>query len=115
MSFIRQRLRYSSKIISFYKLAFVSKELKLIMPFLFVINSLMCYSLIALSYEVNIFLFLNIFIKILSDYALIYFCRVKIKQQIDLFHYMILSFLHPFYIIIFSIIGPFINVKWKEN
>ena len=114
-SFINQRLRYASKVLSYYKLRFVSNELKLIMPFLFTINLLTCYSFIRLSYSGSILLICFILIKIISDYLLLYFFRLKVSQKIDLYHYLILSFVHPFYIIIFSIFGPILRIHWKEN
>ena len=112
--FIRQRLRYASKIFSFYKLNFVSKELKIIMPFLFIINFLMCYALISLGYKANIILFLCVFIKIISDYFLFFFSKIKFYQKINFIQYLLLSIFHPFYIVIFSFLGPFIPVKWKN-
>lgn len=112
--FIRQRLRYASKIFSFYKLNFVSKELKIIMPFLFIINFLMCYALISLGYKANIILFLCVFIKIISDYFLFFFSKMKFFQKINFIQYLLLSIFHPFYIVIFSFLGPFIPVKWKN-
>jgi len=112
--FVRQRFRYASKIRSFYKLNFVSKELKLIMPFLFLINFFTCYAIIYLGYTVNMILFLCVFIKFVSDYLLFYFSKIKLSPKINFVHYIFLSLFHPFYIVIFSLLGPFISVKWKN-
>ena len=113
--FVKQRLRYASKIFSFYKLTFVSKELKLTMPFLFIINFLMCYAIVYLGYKANMILFSCILIKCVSDYLLFYFSKIKLNQKVNFIHYILLSLFHPFYIVIFSLIGPFISVKWKNR
>ena len=93
---------------------FVSTEIKIIMPLLFIINILTVFSFIMLSYQANIFLLTLIIIKIISDYIFLYFFTCHIKYKINLKEYIILSFLHPFYIIIFSIFGQFLKIRWKN-
>jgi hypothetical protein len=112
---IDQRLRYASKVLSLYKFSFVSNEIKIVMPFLFIINFITFFSLMALSYRPDIYLFIFITIKMIADYILIYFFTSITKDKIHLMQFLVLSFLHPFYIVIFPLVSPFIKLRWKNN
>ena len=113
--FFNQRLRYASKISYLYKMVFVSKEIKIIMPFLFVINFTSFYSILSLSYQPNLFLITFLIIKIISDYIFLYFYQNLINKKVDITYFFILSFLHPFYIVLFILLSPFKKIKWKNS
>ena len=113
--FFNQRLRYASKIFYLYKMAFVSKEIKIIMPFLFVINLVSFYSILSLSYYPNLLLITFIIIKMIADYMLLYFSQDFLNKKVKLIYFSILSLLHPFYIVFFTLISPFKKIKWKNN
>jgi len=113
--FVLQRLRYASKGIQFYKLKFVSIELKLLMPFLYITNLLTCFCVIKYCWDPNIKLATFILIKILGDWIFINMFAYKINYKINYIILLLLSVLHPFYIIIFSTIAPFIKVSWKDE
>ena len=112
-SLINQRLRYASKSLNYYRLNFVSKELKLIMPFIYVVNLITALSIIILCNNPNIKTLLLVMIKFFSDFMLIFIFINKTNYKIRYILFLLISFLHPFYILIFSTIGPFKKVKWK--
>tara|TARA_B100001094_G_scaffold285162_1_gene299125 strand:- start:2312 stop:3427 length:1116 start_codon:yes stop_codon:yes gene_type:complete len=114
-SFFNQRVRYASKIFHLYRMYFVSKEIKIIMPFLFIVNLLSFYSLMSLSYQANLFLIIFILIKMIADYMLLYFFQDILNKKVNLTYFSILSLLHPFYIVIFPLISPFKKIMWKNN
>ncbi len=112
---IFQRIRYASKGIQFYRLKFVSIELKILMPFLYITNFLTCISIIKFCWDPNILLVTFILIKIISDWIFINIFANIIKYKIDYIVLIMLSILHPFYIIILSSISPFMKISWKDS
>ena len=80
---IFQRIRYASKGIQFYRLKFVSIELKILMPFLYITNLLTCISIIKFCWDPNILLVTFILIKIISDWIFINIFANIIKYKID--------------------------------
>ena len=111
--FINQRLRFASKGKLYFKLFFVSSELKLILPFLYIVN---------LSIIITLFIFINNpsfvnllpwLIKLMADALLILTFSIILKIKWDVLSFSLLSILHPFYIILFSSIAPFKRVNWK--
>ena len=54
-----------------------------------------------------------IIIKVLTDLSLLYYCSYKAKYKFNIVNYILLSILHPFYIVVFSTIAPFKKIKWK--
>ena len=110
---VSQRIRYASKGLTFYRYRFVSKELKLIIPLLYIVNILVCFSIIQLIYAPNYFFLLIFFIKLISDFIMVKTYLGQIKYSLDYIIFLFLSIVHPFYIIIFSTIAPFKQIKWK--
>ena len=80
---------------------------------LFIANIVICVSLIQFSSTANAKWLLPWIIKSLSDFYLTYNYCTKINQNWNIYDCLILSLIHPFYIVIFGVLGPFLKVKWK--
>ena len=111
--FINQRLRFASKGILYYNLFFISKEMKLILPFLYISNIMVIVSLILfINNPIAIYTIPYIF-KTFADFLLIYIFNNILSTKWDGISFIILSIFHPFYIILFSSIAPFKKIYWK--
>jgi len=111
--FINQRLRFASKGFIYYKKSFISKELKIILPFLYIVNFVVCISLIAFCYNRSILYLIPFIIKIIPDLFYIFSFKNYINFKNDLFIIIFTTVIHPFYIISFGLLGPLYNFKWK--
>ena len=111
--FINQRLRFASKGILYYNLFFISKELKLILPFLYIANLMVIISLIFfINNPIGMYIIPYIF-KTSADFLLVYIFNNILFTKWDTISFIILSIFHPFYIILFSSIAPFKKIYWK--
>ena len=113
IEFINQRMRYASKGILYYKMNFISKEMKIILPFLYLINLLSVVLIIKFCHTGSAIYLIALLFKIIPDYFMIDPIYRKYNFKWSWFSFMILSVLHPFYIVSFAIIGPIYNLKWK--
>ena len=111
--FLHQRLRFASKGFIYYNKNFISKELKIILPFLYIVNFSVAISLIAFCNNMSFLYLLPFLIKIIPDIIYIYSFKDYIELKNDLFIMIFTSVIHPFYIIIFGLLGPIYNFKWK--
>lgn len=111
-SFYLQRLRYASKGLLYYQIP-TPNEVKIILPFL-LISNFMCI--------VSIVMFINnqewawlfpIIIKSISDIILISKYMEKIRMKFKILNFIILTIIHPFYVVILGTLAPFIRVAWK--
>ncbi len=111
--FINQRLRYASKGIFYYKSKFISNELKLILPFLYIINLIACINILKFCISGSwAYLFL-LLLKIIPDYFLLNPIYGLLKVNWNWISFIFLSIIHPFYILTFGIISPFNKYEWK--
>ena len=112
--FIRQRLRWSSKAFNYYFLD-SSLELKLMLPFIYLVNIFCVFSIIKFINTPLLIGLLPWIIKSIADGIIIHRMMTLYKYKFSKIHFFILSLLHPIYISIFGIIGPLNkNIKWKE-
>ena len=65
--FINQRLRFASKGKLYYQLFFISNEMKLILPFIFLINLIVVITLFYFCYNPKIIYLLPWFLKTIGD------------------------------------------------
>ena len=110
--FINQRLRFASKGFFYYSWK-ADFSLRLVLPLLYLTNFFISICIIkfaASSYQLWLLPWL---IKSIADFYFTYNYYTKLKQQWNLFDCIILSFIHPFYVVIFGGLGPLLNVKWK--
>ena len=110
--FINQRLRFASKGLFYYSWK-ADFSLRLVLPLLYLTNFFISICIIkfaASSYQLWLLPWL---IKSIADFYFTYNYYTKLKQQWNLFDCIILSFIHPFYVVIFGGLGPLLNVKWK--
>ena len=115
MQFINQRLRYASKGKLYFSAFFISSELRIILPFLFLTNLFYIISLLLLCNTPKMIYLFPIIFKMAGDF-IVTFSFSKIIQSRFSFHLFCLSSLiHPFYVVIFSLLGPFIKFDWKKN
>ena len=110
--FINQRLRFASKGLFYYSWK-ADFSLRLVLPLLYLTNFFISICIIkfaASSYQLWLLPWLIISI---ADFYFTYNYYTKLKQQWNLFDCIMLSFIHPFYVVIFGGLGPLLNVKWK--
>ena len=111
--FINQRLRFASKGFIYYKKEFISKELKILLPFLYLVNILTVISLSLFLYNLSFIYLLPFIFKIIPDIIYIHTFKNYYNLRLDLFVIIFTALIHPFYIISFGILGPIHNIKWK--
>ncbi len=107
-----QRLRYASKSLIYYNLS-TPKEVKIILPFLYFTNLMCAISILQFINTQTLFWFLPLLIKSIAEIILISKYMSKIKVDFKLLYFIILMIIHPFYIIIFGGLAPFLSVQWK--
>ena len=114
MQFINQRLRFSSKGFSYYSIQ-ASSALKIVLPFLYITNLVILLSL-SKFIETNQFLWIFPWlIKLLTDIVFTYMFYHIIEQKWSLLTTILLSVLHPIYIVFFGIAGPLSSFDWKKD
>ena len=112
-NFCNQRLRFASKGLLYYKKDFISKEMRIILPFLFLINLMACFLILKFCKTGHPVYCIPLIFKLISDYLIIYPIYDLYNYKWNWFSFIIVSIVHPFYIIIFAMIGPIYNFKWK--
>ena len=111
--FINQRLRFGSKAILYYKLK-TTFELKAISILIYLANIIFIISIISIL-NFNIYLYIiPIIIKIIADFLLSIIFIFKVKRDWSFKAFLILTVIHPVYVVLFGILGPLINVDWKK-
>jgi len=113
--FINQRLRYASKGKLYYNAFFINTELRLILPFLFINNLFFVISLLSFCYNPKMIYFFPIVIKMFADSIIIFSFSNIINKKFNFYLFIFLSLIHPFYIVTFSLVGPFVKFDWKNN
>lgn len=107
-----QRLRYASKGLLYYNLSTPS-EVKIILPFLYFVNLMCGISIIQFISTQMIFWLIPLIIKSIAEIILISKYMSKIKINFKLLYFIVLMVIHPFYVIIFGGLAPFLNIQWK--
>ena len=115
LEFVKQRLRYASKGILYYKIPYINNYFKIIIPFLFLVNLIIAISLVRFGETGSPALIVPLLIKFFADLILLYTITKKLKLKLDINQVVLLSLIHPFYIIIFGFLGPLIKVEWKKE
>ena len=111
--FIHQRLRYASKGLLYYQKEFISKELRILLPFLYILNFLSTILILKFCYTGYPIYFFALLIKIIPEYFMIYPIYDILKIKWSWINFLILSIIHPFYIVLFGFLGPIYTFKWK--
>ena len=111
--FINQRLRFASKGFIYYQKNFISNELKVILPFLYLVNLSVTAALLAFCYNASFLYLLPFFLKIIPELLYVYSFKNQFNLRNDLFVIVFTTVIHPFYIIFFGLLGPIYNFKWK--
>ena len=112
-NFLKQRLRFASKGFFYFKIK-TTIEFKFIILFLYIVNIVTILNLFVVSNTLNFYFFIPIVIKMLSDFLLSYVFMIKLKLNWSLMAYLVLTLLHPFYVVIIGALGPFSKVDWKK-
>jgi len=107
-----QRLRYASKGLLYYNLS-TPNEVKIILPFLYFVNLMCGISIIQFISTQMIFWLIPLIIKSIAEIILISKYMSKIQINFKLLYFLVLMVVHPFYIIIFGGLAPFLKVQWK--
>ena len=112
--FINQRIRYASKGFDYYKLN-TRIEFKIFLPFLYLINLICLLGIIFFIQTVNIIYLAPIIFKLIGDYWLCSIFFDKIKIHFPILKFLVLSIVHPIYVVSLGLLAPFTNYTWKEN
>jgi len=107
-----QRLRYASKSLLYYDLS-TPTEVKIILPFLYFTNLMCVISILQFMNTQMLFWLVPLLIKSIAEIILISKYMSKIKTDFKLLYFIILMVIHPFYVIIFGGLAPFLKVQWK--
>ena len=111
--FIKQRLRFGSKAILYYKLE-TTFELKAISILIYLANIIFIMSVISFI-NFNSYLFIMpVFIKMLSDFLLSITFMLKVRREWSFKAFLILTLIHPIYVALFGLFAPLISVDWKK-
>ena len=113
IEFINQRLRFASKGMSYYKLE-TSNSLKLILPFLYLVNLFVVISSLSFIESASIGFLLPWLFKSIFDAILSYTFYARLQRKWKLSVFLPSSFFHPFYVTVFGVLGPFIPIRWKK-
>ena len=111
-SFLKQRLRFASKGIDYYRIG-TTLELRGTLILLLLSNGIFIWSVFNLFILGNLFYIIPIGCKALSDFFLSSIFINKLKREWSFISYLILTMLHPFYIVTIGLLGPLIKVNWK--
>jgi len=113
-TFFRQRFRFASKGLSYYHLN-TTTEMRMILPLLYITNIIALFSMIIVIKETSLIALMLWGFKSIGDgiYSHWIFQNLKIRWPIKAF--WVLTIFHPMYIAIFGALGPFLNIRWKEN
>ena len=114
LEFINQRMRYASKGLLYYKLDFISKEMKIILPFLYLVNVISAILIIKFCNTGSPIYLIALLFKIIPDYFIIHPIYNELNFKWNWLSFLMLVVLHPFYLTSFSMIAPIYNFKWKE-
>ena len=112
--FIKQRLRFASKGLLYYNIK-TTIELKSTIVILFLTNLVFIFSFFNLFSVNNLFYIIPVCIKILADFSLSWIFINRLGRYWSLSSFIILTILHPFYIIIVGSLGSLLKVQWKGN
>ena len=112
--FVHQRLRFASKGFSYYNIK-TSTSLKVVLPFLYMANVVALLSLFNFIETTHFYWMWPWLIKSFVDGAITYTFYHAIGRKWSLGVMSLLSLVHPLYIVIFGILGPFSSFKWKSD
>ena len=54
-------------------------------------------------------------IKMIGDFSISWTFINKLKRYWSFSAFIVLTFIHPFYIVIIGALGPFVRIDWKKN
>lgn len=109
---IHQRLRFASKGLLYYQRN-ADISLRTVLPLLYITNVIVLISLSQFTGTTAVVWLLPWIIKSSGDAVITYNYLHQLKQQWKLSQFLLLSLIHPFYMVILGGIGPFMKVKWK--
>lgn len=112
--FIFQKLRFASKGLSYYGLQ-TTRSLKLILPLLYITNIISLSTLALFVTTGSPTWLIPWFIKFITELMYTRFIYRLINMNWKLFWYIIMSLIHPLYVVIFGTLGPFFNIQWKND
>ena len=108
-------LTYSGSLIDYYKLNTTTIEFKILLPFLYIINIISLFGIIFFIQKTQSIYLLPIFFKIIADYWICTIFFNQINEEFSILDFIVLSLIHPVYVVSLGIISPFINFNWKNN
>ena len=114
--FIQQRLRFASKGISYYKLN-TTLGMKLVLPLLYITNIIAVISMLTImqGQGSRIVPLSLLGLKSITDGVFSYHIFRNLRMRWSFSAFLILTVLHPIYVVIFGAVGPFSNFRWKTD
>ncbi len=111
--FIHQRLRFASKGINYYELS-TGLGMKFILPLIYLTNLSVLISLLVFTETAEGLWLVPYLLKSLSDGYIVFTFYKKIGYRWSLRGFLLLSLLHPLYVVVFGLLGPLVKSHWKE-
>ncbi len=112
-NFIKQRLRYASKGLYYFQSS-TTFELKFFLILLFITNLSFIFLMFSTLIHLKIIYLFLIFIKAIADFFISSIFFGKLKKNWSLLSYLVLTILHPFYVVSVGLLGPMWNISWKK-
>ena len=78
------------------------------------IKLIIAISLVRLGETGSPILIVPILIKFFADFILLYTITKQLKLKLNINYIILLSLIHPFYIVAFGLLGPLVQVEWKK-
>lgn len=113
-TFILQRLRFASKGFKYYGLP-TTAQIKMFLPYLFISNAIVMISITQFISGSDFVWVLPFIFKIFADGLITLIFYNEISRKWSITGFSIMSLLHPFYVVIFAVIAPFSQLKWKDG
>ena len=110
--FFKQRLRFASKGLFYYQWS-ADISLRTVLPLLYITNIFALISLTQFTATAAFIWLLPWMIKSSGDAVITYNYLHKLKLPWKLTHFILLSIIHPLYVVVLGGLGPFTRIQWK--
>ena len=111
--FINQRFRFASKGLLYFKHNYISREMKIILPIIFLTNLMIIISIIFFCNTLSVLWIMPFLFKTFVDFLILYTFQKQLEISWSWLTFFLLAVLHPYYIVFFGAMGPFRRVIWK--
>ena len=111
--FINQRFRFASKGLIYFQHHYISKEMKIVLPLIFITNLMIIISIISFCNTLSVLWIMPFIFKTFVDFLILYTFQKQLQISWNWVVFLLLAILHPYYIVIFGALGPFRKIIWR--